>query len=94
MRALAENPRALNEGPIASDIVKAVSAAFKNPQPMTLKDLSSYEPKEREPMCGPYRTFTICSMGLPSSGGITILQILGMLERFPLRGWQHTEVGQ
>lgn len=84
IQALAKNPRAINEGPIAKDIVDAVNHAFANPQQMTLKDLSSYQPKERDPVCGPYRQYTVCGMGLPSSGGIIILETLGMLQHFPL----------
>ncbi|MFZ1990446.1 MAG: gamma-glutamyltransferase [Alphaproteobacteria bacterium] len=84
MKALAKNPRALNEGKIAKDIVYTINHAFKNPQAMTLKDLSSYEAKERDPACGPYRDYTVCGMGLPSSGGIIILETLGMLQHFPL----------
>ena len=84
MQALQKNPRAINEGPIAKDIVNAVNHAFANPQKMTLKDLASYEPKERDPVCGPYRQYTVCGMGLPSSGGIIILETLGMLQHFPL----------
>ena len=38
-------------------------------------------------MCGPYRQWTICGMGPPSSGALTVLQILGMVERFPLARW-------
>ena len=34
-------------------------------------------------MCGDYRQYHLCSMGPPSSGGIAVLQILGMLQRFP-----------
>ena len=34
-------------------------------------------------MCGPYRVWRVCSMGPPSSGGVAVLQILGMLERTP-----------
>jgi gamma-glutamyltranspeptidase/glutathione hydrolase len=36
---------------------------------------------EREPVCAPYRTYRVCSMGPPSAGGIAVLQILGLLER-------------
>jgi gamma-glutamyltranspeptidase/glutathione hydrolase len=43
--------------------------------------------KEREPICGPYRGHRICSMGPPSSGGLTILQMLAMLEPHDLKGY-------
>ena len=32
-------------------------------------------------MCGPYRRWRVCSMGPPSSGGVAVLQMLGLLER-------------
>jgi gamma-glutamyltranspeptidase/glutathione hydrolase len=50
---------------------------------MTVADIARYHAKERAPVCGTYRTLRLCSMGPPSSGGITELQILGLLERFP-----------
>jgi gamma-glutamyltranspeptidase/glutathione hydrolase len=50
---------------------------------VTLEDLSKYRPLERAPVCAPYRTFRVCSMAPPSSGGIAVLQILGILERTP-----------
>jgi gamma-glutamyltranspeptidase/glutathione hydrolase len=47
-------------------------------------DLKNYKIIKRDPICGPYRTYKICSMGEPSSGGLTILQILKILEPFNL----------
>ncbi|MFO1186100.1 MAG: gamma-glutamyltransferase [Alphaproteobacteria bacterium] len=84
LRALADNSRALNEGPLAAEISKAVGSAPRHPQIMTLDDLAAYRPKERTPVCAPYRAWRVCSMGPPSSGGIAVLQTLGMLERFDL----------
>ena len=49
-------------------------------------DLEIYEVKKRETLCDFYRGYKICSMNEPSSGGLTILQILKMLERFDLSG--------
>ncbi|HYD56892.1 MAG TPA: gamma-glutamyltransferase [Burkholderiales bacterium] len=71
---------ALYRGPIAADIVRAVRGHAK-PGALTEADLASYRAVEREPLCGPYRAFRICSMAPPSSGGVALLQILGMLER-------------
>jgi len=86
LRALGENPRALNEGPVAEAIANAVGTAPRHPQTMTLADLSGYQPKEREPVCAPYRAWRVCGMGPPSSGSITVLQTLNMLQRFDLSG--------
>jgi gamma-glutamyltranspeptidase/glutathione hydrolase len=51
---------------------------------MTLQDLADYAPALRTPVSGAYRGYTIKAMGSPSSGGLAVLQMLGMLERFPL----------
>jgi len=68
------------EGDIARDIVLTVRAHAK-PGDLTEDDLRNYRALEREPVCGPYRERRVCSMGPPSSGGIAVLQILGILER-------------
>lgn len=82
-RIAEQGPDGFYKGPIAQAIVNAVQHAPKNQGGMTLADLANYQPKEREPVCGDYRQYHICSMGPPSSGGIAVLQILGMLQRFP-----------
>jgi gamma-glutamyltranspeptidase / glutathione hydrolase len=51
---------------------------------MTLADLEAYQPAVRMPVEGSYRGYKIKSMGPPSSGALTVIQILKMLERFPL----------
>jgi gamma-glutamyltranspeptidase/glutathione hydrolase len=71
---------AFYRGPIAADVARAVRTNSK-PGDLTEQDLSAYRAVEREPVCGPYRAVRICSMGPPSSGGIAVLQILGLLER-------------
>jgi gamma-glutamyltranspeptidase / glutathione hydrolase len=76
-------PDGFYKGDIAQAIVDAVHAAPKNQGGMTLADLANYQAKERAPVCGDYREYHLCSMGPPSSGGIAVLQILGMLQRFP-----------
>lgn len=70
-------------GALADSIVDTVQHAPRNPGGMTMADLAGYHAVERQPVCGPYRSYRVCSMGPPSSGGIAVLQILGMLERFP-----------
>ena len=79
----AGGPDAFYKGAIAEEIAKAVSNAPVNPVPFTLTDLAEYRARERAPLCGTYRAYRICSMPPSSSGGITVLQILGLLERFP-----------
>src|SRR5215469_12172326 len=75
-------------GPIAQAIVDKVDHAPINPGGMTLADLAAYQAKERPPVCGTYRVYRLCSMGPPSSGGLSVLQILGMLQRFPSKELQ------
>jgi gamma-glutamyltranspeptidase / glutathione hydrolase len=51
---------------------------------MTPEDLEAYQPAIRAPIEGTYRRYKIKSMAPPSSGALTVIQILNMLERFPL----------
>ncbi len=71
-------------GDIAQDIVRTVQRAEGNPGRLTLTDLKSYEVKERPAVCFDYRSYEVCGMGPPSSGALTIGQILGILESFDL----------
>ena len=84
LRAIAKGgAKAFYTGAIAQEIVNAVQNAPNNKGGMTLADLAGFQARELEPVCGPYRIYVVCSMGPPSSGGVAIVQILGMLERFP-----------
>ncbi len=76
--------RAFYSGDIAKAIARAVSTAPVNPAAMTAEDISAYTPKKRPPVCLPYRAWLVCGMGPPSSGGLTTLQILGILRKFDL----------
>jgi gamma-glutamyltranspeptidase/glutathione hydrolase len=80
-----QGPDAFYLGPVARDIVAAV-AAHPRPGDLSLEDLAAYRALEREPACGGYRGYRICGMPPPSSGGIAVLAILGVLEHFPLAG--------
>lgn len=71
-------------GPIAAAIVKAVQEHPVRPGALQTKDLAGYRALEREPLCGEYRRFRVCGMPAPSSGAITTLQTLGVLESFDL----------
>jgi gamma-glutamyltranspeptidase / glutathione hydrolase len=75
--------KAFYTGEIAQAIVDKVQHAPVNPGGMTMGDLAGFKALERPPVCGDYRVWHLCSMGPPSSGGIAIVQILGMLQRFP-----------
>ncbi|HVV64407.1 MAG TPA: gamma-glutamyltransferase [Rhizomicrobium sp.] len=78
----ADGPDAFYKGEVAQAIVDAVHDAPRNQGGMTLADLAGYQAKERPTVCGDYRQYHLCSMGPPSSGGIAVLQMLGMLQRF------------
>ncbi len=75
---------AFYEGPIAQAIVDAVSGHPTNPGQLTLGDLATYEAKDREPVCVPYRGHDVCGMGPPSSGALAVGQTLGLLSGFDL----------
>jgi len=81
LRAIAKDGAdAFYRGEIARDIVRAVRSNAK-PGDLTEQDLAGYRVLEREPLCGPYRQWRVCSMAPPSAGGVAVLQILGILER-------------
>lgn len=79
-----QGPDAFYEG-AAGAIHQAVAEASRNPTRLTAGDLAAYRARERPAVCSPYRGYKVCGMGPPSSGATTVLQILGMLERFDLR---------
>ncbi|MCR0985500.1 gamma-glutamyltransferase [Roseomonas populi] len=72
---------ALLRGPIAASIATAVRGHGEGGL-MTVDDLAAYAAKEREPVCLPYRSYRVCGFPPPSSGGVTVGQILGVLEHF------------
>ena len=76
-----EGARGFYEGPVAARIVAAVRAAGGT---MTPEDLAGYAAIERPPVFGTYRGHTIASMPPPSSGGIHVVELLNILEGFPL----------
>lgn len=79
----AEGADGFYKGKVAEAIVTAVNGA-PNPGGMTLEDLAGYAPVKREAVCGHYRALKLCSMAPPSSGGVTLLEMLAMLEPFNL----------
>ena len=79
-----QGPDSFYVGPQAAKLVATVNGAARNPSKMTTGDLATYDAKPRAELCVPYRTYRICGMGPPSSGGITVLMILKQLERFDM----------
>ena len=85
LRSLAEEGAdSFYTGDIARDIVQTVHSAPGNPGVMSEVDLAIYRVRERDPVCVPYRVYEVCGMGPPSSGALTVGQILGMLEPYDL----------
>src|SRR5258708_14309881 len=77
-------------GQLARDIVAAATdpkqqGASARAGRLTLADLALYRAIKRDPVCGIYRGLKVCGMGPPSSGGIAVAQILGILDHFTLR---------
>ena len=70
-------------GDIAADIVGAVRNA-RNPGLLRGIDLALYRVRERPAVCADYREYDVCGMGPPSSGGLTVGQILGLVAPFDL----------
>lgn len=84
LRAIARSgPDALYKGPLAAAIAGAATNATVNPTRMTPADLATYRPKRSAALCGVYRRYRLCGMPPSSSGGVTVLQILGLLQHFP-----------
>jgi len=80
----AAGSKAFYSGDLAREIAATVAADTPRDGAMTYTDITSYEAKARDGVCGSYRAYRICTMGPPTSGGVAVLQILGQLERFDL----------
>ena len=85
----AKGPDAFYRGPLAKAIVQAQQRAnselgLSGKGRMTLADLDQYQVAIRQPLIGHYRGWTLAGMPPPSSGGLTLLEMLKLLERFPL----------
>ncbi|MBT5109775.1 MAG: gamma-glutamyltransferase, partial [Rhodospirillaceae bacterium] len=76
-------------GDIARDIVAAAAETSTIANTITMADLAAYRAKTRAPVCMDYRAYRVCGMGPPTSGGLTVGQILGQLRQFdaPSMGW-------
>ena len=81
-----DGAKAFYEGEIAHKIAADMA---KNGNAMTLQDLRNYKVVEREPVRGTYRGYEVVTMPPPSSGGAHLVQILNIMERWPIRDWGH-----
>jgi len=90
LRKLTRGPGGFYEGDVARQILECLAAAdLRTGSPagagaMTAKDLERYNVVEREPVVGWFRGAQVIGMGPPSSGGIVLLQVLAILQGFPL----------
>ncbi len=69
------------KGAVAQNIVDTLSFASS---PISLQDLEQYRIAQRAPVKGFYRGYEVLSMPAPSSGGVHLIQMLNILERYPL----------
>ncbi|WP_109581315.1 gamma-glutamyltransferase family protein [Cupriavidus plantarum] len=94
----ANGANAIYTGQIAQDIVNkiatttAVDGSAITPGKTTLADLAAYQAKMREPICTTYRAYWICGAPPPTSGGITVLSAMGILENFDMASMKPTAI--
>ena len=95
LRRLAEfGARDFYRGELAKDIVNAVQQDPNRKGMMTMEDMAAYSPVKRAAVCAGFREYDVCGAPPPSSGGTTVLAILGMLEAYEEQNgiradWQH-----
>ncbi len=74
------------QGEIGRDMVAAVRSLPDRPGLLSMADLKNYQVYSRAPVCQEYRQKQVCGMGPPSSGGLTVGQVLGLLAHYDLPG--------
>jgi gamma-glutamyltranspeptidase/glutathione hydrolase len=79
-----DGPDAFYKGDIAGDIAHAVQTDPRRPGTLSVEDIASYRAKERPPVCVVYRAEKICGAGPPSSGAVTVSQVLSLLAPYDL----------
>ena len=77
-----QGAKAFYQGEIATKIAKEMQSHGGT---MTLEDLKAYKVVERQPIIGDYRGYKIVTMPPPSSGGVHLIEILNMLEHYPIK---------
>ncbi|QZZ22482.1 gamma-glutamyltransferase [Leptothermofonsia sichuanensis E412] len=90
LQAVAQNPQSFYTGTVGAAIARDMAT---NGGLITLEDLKRYRPIWREPVCGSFRIYQICSMPPPSSGGVHLLQMLNLIGDMDLKrmGWHHPD---
>ena len=72
------------EGETAKLIIDSIKK-YNKESVLSYSDLKNYKIVWREPLCSKYRKYNVCSMGPPSSGGLTMLMMLKLLEDFNIK---------
>jgi gamma-glutamyltranspeptidase / glutathione hydrolase len=85
LRAIAtRGSDALHSGAVAADIVHRVRGHASNPGRLTAADLAGYAARQRDVICTDWKQrYRVCGFPPPSSGHLTVMQILGLLEQVP-----------
>ncbi len=81
LERIAEKPDSFYRGDLAREVARAIQ---KGGGLVTERDLATYEVKEREPVVGTYKDYTVISSPPPSSGGIALIEALNILEGYNL----------
>ena len=85
-RMIKRGPREFYEGKTAQLIEESMRRAANGGKVwMTVEDLKNYKAVEREPLRGVYRGHEIITMPPPSSGGVAMIEMLNILERYDLK---------
>ena len=82
--AAAGGAEPMHTGELAAAIAAEIRDNNVRPGRMTLEDLARYEANVSPPLCTPYREWRVCGPQLPSSGGVTTQQVLGILAQLEL----------
>lgn len=77
LRSISISPQNFYRGTVAQAIVQDVQGQGGI---LSIEDLQTYRPIWRQPLCGPFRQYQVCSMPPPSSGGVHLLQMLNLLD--------------
>jgi len=89
-RISALGPKEFYEGKTAELLV---SEMVRHGGLISMEDMINYQPVMRTPVHGTYRGYDIYSMSPPSSGGVHVVQILNILEAFPISAYGHNSAG-
>jgi gamma-glutamyltranspeptidase / glutathione hydrolase len=85
LRTIADDPDSFYTGSIAKKLAEDIQ---KGGGLVTTDDLARYTVKEREPLVGTYKDYTVVSAPPPSSGGIALIEALNILEGYNLSRWK------